>query len=126
MFLNRKIKVIGFLLIIIIASIVVFNHVLYKDHDKIENLESHYVGNCSDFLSEDQETFNDKIVDLKGVLTKIENSSLVLNEQIFVLLDSTQKTENLKLNQNLRIKGRVVGFDEILEETKIDKAILLK
>ncbi|WP_106793263.1 hypothetical protein [Aquimarina sp. Aq78] len=72
----------------------------------------------------DKEAFNashlDKAVELKGRITAIESNSIVLDQKIAVTLE--RGLIALKINKKITIKGRYVGFDDLLEQLKIDQA----
>ncbi|WP_196892816.1 hypothetical protein [Aureivirga marina] len=122
---NLKHKVFSILFIIILGSILfLFRHV-YKEHQNIENLNPDYFGTYEDFKINQNNYWENKIIDIEGKLTEKTTNSIILNNQIFFLLDSNQNTNFLSIDEKIRIKGRVVGYDELLEELKVDKAIIL-
>jgi hypothetical protein len=41
-------------------------------------------------------------------------------------LEEGTKTDNLSEGQKIKIKGRIIGYDDLLGELKLDKAIILK
>lgn len=116
----------GFLLIGLIA-IIGYNY-LYQDHVDVEQSESSasFTSQALIGLFTDQDLQNDQraldqIIELKGKVTNVEKNTIILDEQIFIEMVADQK---LKENQLIIIKGRCLGYDELLEEVKIDQAIL--
>lgn len=71
--------------------------------------------------------YTDKTIETYGKVTALDssNNSVVLDAKMFFTLDSKQ-FEKLKLNQEIRIKGRFVGFDDLLNELKMDQCIFIK
>lgn len=71
-----------------------------------------------------EEAFNsihlDKAVVLKGLITAIASNRIVLDQKISVTLVNSPTM--LKINKKITIKGRYVGFDDLLEQLKIDQA----
>jgi len=56
---------------------------------------------------------------VKGVVTKIKWSYLTLNDKIYCKFEK-ELPKNV-LNTNLKVKGRCIGFDELLEQVKLDQ-----
>jgi len=49
----------------------------------------------------------------------------MLNDYIYCVKDSTQKI-SIEPNENVVVKGRYIGFDDLLEEIKLDHCIIIK
>ena len=47
------------------------------------------------------------------------NNTIVIDEKVFILL---KKNSYVKQNDLINIQGRVIGYDSLLEEIKIDQA----
>ncbi len=68
--------------------------------------------------------YADKVIEVEGILTAIEASSFVLNNAVQVdFLDNI--TSDIKIGENITIKGRCVGYDDLLELVRLDQAIVL-
>jgi hypothetical protein len=121
-----KKTVIAFL-VLIVAMLVTYKY-LYHDHRDISNekpLFSITVNELlKDFLADENKAntkYLDKSITIKGKITNIDlpNKTIVLDEKVFViLLTSTE----VKLNTEVSIQGRLIGYDSLLEEIKIDQA----
>lgn len=64
-----------------------------------------------------------KAVEISGKVTAVENSLVTLNGKISCLLQTNEKVD---LNTSIVIKGRVTGYDDLLEELKLDQCIIIK
>jgi hypothetical protein len=121
-----------FSLVIIVAIGIYFY--TYQSHRDIATEKPDYSLTLSD-LQKDFETndslFNakyaDKTIEIYGKITAIDlkNKSIMLDDKIAISLD-TLEANSLKISDTTFIKGRYVGFDDLLEEFKIDQAIILK
>jgi hypothetical protein len=61
----------------------------------------------------------EKAVAVEGIVTnKIENEIILDNGVVCVLKD---KNNAIKVNQTITLKGRVVGYDDLMEEIKLDQ-----
>lgn len=124
--LLKKNKLIFLLLLVVLAGYSVYKYT-YKPHKTIEELESNYTGSSSDFLEKANINFdewNSKVVELTGEITSIDNEGITLNNQIFCQFKVPNKITTLNLNQKITIKGRVIGYDDLLEELKLNQCIL--
>ncbi|MCT4663647.1 MAG: hypothetical protein N4A45_00270 [Flavobacteriales bacterium] len=100
---------------------------IYKDHDTIQELSTEYSGTAKELLnkvSENPENWNNKIVEISGLVTKVNATSITINSSVFCQLDpSNSKTINQQ--DKAKIKGRIIGFDDLLMELKMDQTIVL-
>ena len=64
-----------------------------------------------------------KAIEITGKVTAVENSLVTLNGKISCLLQTNEKVD---LNTSIVIKGRVTGYDDLLEELKLDQCIIIK
>ena len=65
----------------------------------------------------------DKTIQVRGTITSIDSSThtIVLDEKLSAALqDSTFK--GISLHKAIQVKGRFIGYDDLLEELKIDQA----
>ena len=84
--------------------------VLQLHSDFIENTESN------------TKKYADKTIETYGKITSLdlENNAIVLDEKLFLTM-SEKITEDFKIQQMLKVKGRFVGFDDLVEELKMDQ-----
>jgi len=71
-------------------------------------------------------TQGEKVVELVGVITAKDAKGISINESIYFQLEEGTSTKMLSKGEKLKIKGRIIGYDDLLEELKLDKAIILK
>ena len=101
---------------------------LYHEHRDIATEKAVYSVTVNQILKEfvaDETKANakylDKSITVKGKITTIDSvtNSVVLDEKVFVLFTNST---NVKLNENIVVQGRLIGYDSLLEEIKIDQA----
>ena len=121
----RKI-VIGFVAIILVLFI--GYKYLYHEHRDISTETAAFSISVNQLLTEfteDETKANSKYLDksilIKGKVTSVDNSNktIVLDEKAFVIL--TNSTE-IKVNTEVSVQGRLIGYDSLLEEIKLDQA----
>lgn len=102
---------------------------IYKDHRDVSKSktfksfdaeELHAIFNDSN-LSNDKEIL-DQVIEVSGTITDQSKSGIVINNNIFVVLI---QTEDANYEGKVTIKGRCLGYDDLLEEVKIDEATLI-
>lgn len=131
MSLSKRSKIlIGLVLIIAIGGYFGYRY-MYKPHTAITDMEVAFEGNAMDFLEkikEDPESWmkGEKVIKLTGVITAKDEKGISLNESIYFQLAEDTSTAELVENQKIKIMGRIIGYDDLMEELKLDKAIIVK
>jgi hypothetical protein len=124
------------LLIAIVLCIFLFvaYKYIYADHRNISDEQATYSLLATELIeayttnAEDAETkFLDKVVEITGLASQInvKESNIALNEMIFAYVTSSNQLDDIQLNQLVKIKGRIIGYDEIMNEIKMDQCEIL-
>lgn len=123
------------LIIVLLALIGSFIYFYaYKNHRDISAEEAQYTIKSSDLLSDFTKNdsvanskYQDKTIQVSGEITSIEKESkgIVLDNKLFgTFKDSIPN--NLVKGNVITIKGRFIGYDDLLEEFKIDQITVVK
>lgn len=127
---KNKIFLIAFL-VSLVVSFLTFRYI-YKDHRDISSEEACYEltldkieASYNTNSEEANKKFLDKTIKVKGNITQIdtENKYLIVDNKISC---SFNTIENAELNSEVTIKGRFIGYDELLEEFKLDECSIIK
>ncbi|WP_163400199.1 hypothetical protein [Flavobacterium fluviatile] len=106
----------------------------YKEHRNIETETADYKVTVSglekEFSSNDSLAYikyQDKTIVLTGRITAIDYTSngIVLGKKIFATF-SSHLPQNINPGKTLTIKGRFLGYDELLQEFKIDQTSVVR
>lgn len=127
MSLSKKSKVIISLLILIAISVVVVYQYSMRPPKKIEAKKVDFTGTSDAFLSKVKEDFSiwqDKVVVLSGTITNNDGKGVTLSDQIYCQFREDVNINSIQNNQEIKIKGRVIGYDDLLEELKLDQCII--
>lgn len=128
-FMKNKIVII--LGVLLLAAFGAYNY-LYKSHRDINNEAVSYSVSVeqvySEFIKNDSLAnlkYLDKTIEIYGKITDVDlsNKIITVDEKLFASFNITLKSD-LKIGQNVKIKGRLIGFDDLLEELKMDQCIL--
>lgn len=122
-------KKIIFFILLLAVSISLYNYV-YQDHRNIETESPEFKSTPEDIVNEfkldalvSEKKYLNKTIELTGIVTEINNTDLTLNNTIFC-----QFTENQTVTQNseVKVKGRCIGYDDLLEQLKMDQCSIIK
>ncbi|MFY7938972.1 MAG: OB-fold protein [Flavobacterium sp.] len=126
-------KKVFILLVVIISASVAFYFYAYKSHRNIADETSEYVISVENFEKDFAQNdslanlkYLDKTVEIKGKITAIEteNKALIIDEKVFASFNDVFPND-LKTGKVLTVKGRFVGYDDLLEQYKIDQITII-
>ncbi|CAM4070682.1 MULTISPECIES: OB-fold putative lipoprotein [Flavobacterium] len=129
----KRNKWVVLLVLLIIAGFVGYNY-LYKDHRDISTEEASFsigVATLDKDFKENEASANAKYLDqtitVSGKISEIdlEANALVVDGTLFAVFSEPIATD-LKKDENVKIKGRFIGYDELLEEFKMDQCTIVK
>ncbi|ESU22842.1 hypothetical protein FEDK69T_17450 [Flavobacterium enshiense DK69] len=127
----KKSRIAIFLILIIIAGYLVYSYV-YKSHRDIASEKGSFTVTADDIHKEfkaDEAKANakylDKTIDVTGTISSMDvaGNSLVIDEKMFAVFKDKLPQE-IKLQSKVKIKGRFMGYDDLLEEMKMDQCVL--
>ncbi len=127
--MKKKILLI-FSLLVVLA--VVGYQFIYHSHRDIATEEAAFSVSGDALIKEfvaDENASNakylDKSVAIKGKITNVDalNNTFVLDEKVFAIV---QEKNEAKVGDVVTVKGRLIGFDSLLEEIKLDQCTIQK
>jgi len=131
---RKKLLIFGLatLVLVVIASFFTYNY-MYKPHRNIAEEEATVTISAEELqknFSDENNTLKltDKVVKVSGIISAIEQkTTLVIDDKIQVDFNiDNQINKELIEGTMIIIKGRCVGYDDLLEIVKIDQAILIQ
>ena len=111
--------------ILIIGSIIAYSY-MYPNHRSISEetvsfaVKADYIHN--EFIentSQAELKYLDQTVLVSGIVTAIDSKSVTINNKVCGQFETLKS--DLKVNDSIAIKGRCIGFDDLLEEIKLDQ-----
>lgn len=118
----------GLLFVAIIASVGIYFY-MYQGHRNIANETSAYTLTVSELAQQytadvtaSDKKYLDQTIEVNGTITSIDaaNHSIVLNEKLSAVFKDSILPK-LSIQSTIKIKGRFIGFDDLLEELKMDQ-----
>lgn len=127
-----KKKLLIFVVFVIFGGFLLYNYI-YKEHRNIANETESFVVTVVD-LKEDYSKndslanvkYLDKTIVIYGKITSMDLSNKML--MIDTSLAAVIKDNNVELKQNdsIKLKGRFIGYDDLLEEFKMDECSIIE
>lgn len=128
----KKKILIGILISVVIA--IVFYGYIYQSHRDISTeaatysisipeLEKEFIANDSLALVK----YQDQTIELTAQITAvdIENKAIILDNKVFATFQESLP-ENIITGKTATIKGRFLGYDDLLEEFKLDQSSVIR
>ncbi|MFK5958670.1 MAG: hypothetical protein QM495_07335 [Lutibacter sp.] len=127
--LNKK----HFIYLAVVGLIVSLGYsYIYKNHRNIQNEEAIFIITTEQIFNEFQTNiivannkYLDKVIIISGNITSIDSIKIELNNKLMSYLIENH-SNSIKVGDEITIKGRCIGYDELLEIVKIDQCIILK
>lgn len=112
------------LILLVIAVVVGYNYI-YQDHRDIEREPAEFSLSAetlqSDFIenyTQAEAQYLDKTLLVKGKITELNALDLTLDN---VILCSFQELNDVEIGSIVELKGRCIGYDDLLEIVKMDQ-----
>jgi len=120
-----------FILIFIILLVIVGYNYVYQDHRNIEKevatviISSTVISNeFSQNPSKAEKKYLNKTVEIFGLVTELNKKDLTLDYRVFCQFEN-EFDKSLIIDSKFKIKGRVIGYDDLLEEVKLDQCYII-
>lgn len=126
----KKSRVIATMLLSILLAAGVFVYYQFnKPHRDFSAEEAAYTLGAEELVKAYQQDpslsdslYVDQLVAVSGEISEIKENALLLSPGIYLSLDSTQSIEALSVGQQISLIGRVLSYDPLFEEVKMDNA----
>ena len=135
MFQDNKIQLIKkYLPLVFIVLLIIVYAVWNKPHKNYSNTKPNITIDSSNFINEFKtnstlatEKYLNQVILVNGNVTDRLTKSVVLNNGIVCTLDSLslKALELIQINNEVSIKGRFVGFDDLFEEIRLDHCFIM-
>ncbi len=119
------------LIVVLLLALVVYNYV-YQDHRNIEketavaSISSTVISNeFTQNSTESERKYLNKTVEISGFITESNINDLTLDDKVFCQFEDNIY-KSFKINSKLKIKGRCIGYDDLLEQVKLDQCSIIK
>jgi len=104
---------------------------MYPDHRSISEETVSYTLDAeslfNEFTEDSQQAelkYLDQTIIVSGVVTSTNAKSVTISNKIYGQFETLNS--DLKVNDSIAVKGRCIGYDDLLEEIKIDQCSIIK
>ena len=129
---NKRYFLIGFAALVILTAFVIYDRVFNAAHREIakettefsipaDNLQFHFADNQVKATAK----YLNRVLETSGSVTELGTNTMVLENRVQVYFLNNAE-QDISLGDTVNIKGRCVGFDELLLLIKIDQATTIK
>jgi len=112
-------------LFLILGGVVLKNY-LFKAPTPIERQKTVYAEVSAKFnndVASNAAKWQNDIVEISGTVTGLDAKGLTLDNSIYCQFKFPDSLASQKKGNTLNIKGRFIGYDDLLEESKLDQCI---
>ncbi|MFC4723048.1 hypothetical protein ACFO5O_12000 [Geojedonia litorea] len=116
-----------YLIVLLILGIFAYNYI-YQEHRTIQNESPAFIVTAMELSSEfstnpnaSEQKYLNRTILIQGTITELNETNLVLNHHIFCQFDKKITTKDTVA----KIKGRFIGYDNLLEELKLDQCSII-
>lgn len=118
------------LIAILIIAIVGYNY-LYKDHRNIESEKVQFSLTAQQMHSEfkndidlSQDKYLNKTMEISGLVSEKNETEITIDDKVFCQFSKKITKQGIQPNSKITVKGRFIGYDDLLEQIKLDQCII--
>lgn len=120
-------KVLGIILALIAVGAIVAYFIYNKPHRNISDTAPSYNLAADDLLQRYQEdgpqadsTFLNEVIVVSGTVLSKEEKAVLLDDAVYCKLDSLTSAADFSEGDEVRLKGRVLGYDDLFSQVQLD------
>jgi hypothetical protein len=125
--MNKKFKIIIFSIVVVgIVAFTGFNYVMYGGARNLSTEDTAFTVSSKSIANEfasnvekSNKKYLEKAIAIKGTITKITGKEVIIDDSIICNLKDLDPS--IIKNQVITLKGRVVGYDDLMGELKLDQ-----
>ncbi|OEK07713.1 hypothetical protein A8C32_16805 [Flavivirga aquatica] len=119
------------IIILIIVGFTSYNYI-YHDHRVIEEEQPDFVVSSTtinnsfskDLIASEAKYLN-KTIEISGIISELNANDLTIDDDVFCQFKNPIN-QLLKVKTKISIKGRLIGYDDLLEVVKLDQCHILE
>jgi hypothetical protein len=128
----KRIKIGGlFVLVIGLVGFAVYNYIMHGGARDLSTENTDFTVSSKSIMDEFTKStplantkYLEKAVAISGNITAVNGTEISIDHSIICTLKTPDTS--IKKDQSLEIKGRVVGYDDLMGELKLDQCLVIK
>jgi len=128
--MKKKLLIVCFF--VIISTVLIYNYV-YKSHRDISNEKESFAISVIDLKNDYRKNdslanakYLDKTIVIYGKITSLDLANRILSVDTSLSAILKESGVSLNLNDSIKLKGRFIGYDDLLEEFKMDECSVIR
>lgn len=128
--MKKKLLIVCFFVIII--AVLIYNYV-YKSHRDISNEKESFAISVIDLKNDYRKNdslanakYLDKTIVIYGKITSLDLANRILSVDTSLSAIMKESGVSINLNDSIKLKGRFIGYDDLLEEFKMDECSVIR
>lgn len=125
--MNKRKKTVVIIACIVVLLLLGYNYVMTGGGRDLKSEKPEFTTTATSIFDEFSansanatKKYINKALEISGEVTAVKDSTITLNEKVNCQLQMLAKS---KIGEKVTIKGRVTGYDDLLEELKLDKCV---
>ena len=118
------------LIVIGLITVVGYNY-LYKAHRNIESEKAQFSLTAQQIYLEfnndpvvSQKKYSNETIEVSGLISEVDENEITIEDKVFCQFSKQIIQEEMPLNSKITVKGRFIGYDDLLEQVKLDQCII--
>lgn len=125
-FISQMRKLIFFLGLLVVIFVAGYCYI-YQGHRDVASTTSTATYDVPTLLHELRENSTntsivDQVITVTGTVSSFQQNEIIIDNKVIVLMRSAI---DIKKGDHVSVKGRCIGYDDLLDEIKLDQAIQL-
>lgn len=128
--MKKKLLIVCFF--VIITAVLIYNYV-YKSHRDISNEKESFAISVIDLKNDYRKNdslanakYLDKTIVIYGKITSLDLVNRILSVDTSLSAIMKESGVSINLNDSIKLKGRFIGYDDLLEEFKMDECSVIR
>ncbi|MBC7641395.1 MAG: hypothetical protein H7174_03515 [Flavobacterium sp.] len=127
--MKKKIKIVSIIVLVAIIVCTTYSYLLFGGERNLNSEKPAFIVTSKKINQEfvtnidsANAKYLEKAIAISGVVTSIKNHELIIDNTIICSLKNTDNS--IKVDQNITVKGRVVGYDDLMSELRLDQCFV--
>jgi len=125
--MNKKFRIILFTIVLVaVVAFTGFNYVMYGGARNLSKEDTAFTVSSKSIANEfatnidlSNKKYLEKAIAIKGTITKITGNEVIIDDSI--ICNMKDFDSSIQKDQVVTLKGRVVGYDDLMGELKMDQ-----
>lgn len=118
------------IIVLVIIGVITYNYIFHKHRD-IQTEDAAFVLTATEISNEfsinplqSEKKYLNKTIEVSGSVSNKNNNNITLDFTVFCQFSNPIK-DDLNNNVTVKVKGRFIGYDDLLEEIKLDQCTII-